>query len=341
MKRNKKKYSKKINKKNCSKKINKKKYSKKINKKNYSRKRKIGGLLKNKCKAGLSEFPKCGKEGCVFLNDENKNIVSKKQWKKEQEIPNFLLSVEGQEDSKEYAPELFSSNIKPCNLISIKNSENKAPCIVKRSRNTRSGKKILYEEENRDSWCRNYGIENQCIVDQIMYDNLKNMKKPEINSEKNKNIKIPEIDHLLDGDIDSIVDEELGDLYGKVDIDESFTNANPLYLTNTEMSRIKGITIEELITEMFENFGPEKTISVSQDWEEEKEKIISEVNKLGYKSFDFNEQNIMIDVDDENLCDWIDEMIKKGELITPEKIKKQYHKENILKIVDWGLLQKV
>jgi hypothetical protein len=45
-----------------------------------------------------------------------------------------------------------------------------SPCFVKRYRNTRSGKKIFYEEEHRPSWCRNYGVENQCIVDKKMYE---------------------------------------------------------------------------------------------------------------------------------------------------------------------------
>ena len=69
--------------------------------------------------------------------------------------------------------------------------------------------------------------------------------------------------------------------------------------------------------------------------------LIEEIKRLGYASNDFNEDNIMIDVDDEELCNWINEMLNKKETITPEKIKQHFGKENILKIVDWGILRRV
>jgi hypothetical protein len=104
------------------------------------------------------------------------------------------------------------------------------------------------------------------------------------------------------------------------------------------MNRIKGTTIFELISEMFEKIGLEKTKIVSDAWEREKNNIIAIINQRGYNSSDFNEQNIMIDVDDERLCLWIDNTLKEGIPITPEMIKTEFGKNNILKIVDWGLL---
>ena len=322
--------------------INKKKKSMNTNKKYITKKNKKnnkkGGVLKSKCSASAENFPKCGKEGCVYLDDEN--FVTKKQWKTIQEMPSYNLSLEGQNASESQAPIIISTNIKPCNLISKEGSENKAPCFVKRHRHTKSGEKILYEEENRDSWCRNYGVNQQCVVDETMYNNFKN-NVHKISVNPNKNIKLPEVDTMLDGDASSIDDEGLGDLHDEIDIDESFTNVNPIFLTDIKMNRVKGITIAELIQEMFEILGPEKTMSVSKEWEDEKDKIIQQVFKIGYTSPDFNEQNIMIDIDSEELCDWIDEHLAQGEVITPEKIKQHFGKEDILKIVDWGLLQRV
>jgi hypothetical protein len=299
----------------------------------------IGGELKYKCSSNSENFPKCGKEGCVYL--DNDTSVTKKQWKTYQEIPSYFLSIEGQDSSKNYAPNIISHNIKPCDLINIIGKENTAPCFVKRHRNTKSGEKILYEEEQRPSWCRNYGIKNQCIVDDNMYNNLKNnVAKVSLQGKPSKNIKLPEVDDFLDGDASSIDDEDLGDLHGEIDIDESFTNLNPIFLTNTKMNRIKGITIAELIEQMYTSLGPEKTMAVSKEWEDEKENLLQQVSSIGYTSPDFNEQNIMIDVDNEGLCSWIDSMLLEGEPITPEKIKHQFGKEDILKIVDWGLLRK-
>jgi hypothetical protein len=309
-------------------------------KKNKTKKNIKGGELRSNCLADPKNFPKCGKEGCVYLDDDNS--VTKKQWKTVQELPSYYLSIEGQTNSKPYAPLIDSTDIKPCNLISTIGNENKAPCFVKRHRNTRTGEKILYEEEQRDSWCRNYGIQNQCIIDKNMYDNFKNnVNKVSFQGKPNKSINLPEVDDMLDGDASSINDEDLGDLYDKIEIDESFTNLNPVFLTDIKMNRIKGITIAELIKEMYEILGEEITMSVSREWEDEKEKIIEQVLRIGYTSPDFNEQNIMIDIDSEDLCSWIDHTLATGEPVTPEKIKQHFGKEDILKIVDWGLLKKV
>jgi len=226
----------------------KKNKSKKIKtNKNKTKKNIKGGELRSNCLADPKNFPKCGKEGCVYLDDDNS--VIKKQWKTLQELPSYYLSIEGQTNSKPYAPLIDSTDIKPCNLITTIGNENKAPCFVKRHRNTRTGEKILYEEEQRDSWCRNYGIQNQCTVDKNMYDNFKNnVNKVSFQGKPNRSINLPEVDDM----IDSIKDEDLGNLYGKIEIDESFTNLNPVFLTDIKMNRIKGITIAELIKEMYE-----------------------------------------------------------------------------------------
>ena len=91
---------------------------------------------------------------------------------------------------------------------------------------------------------------------------------------------------------------------------------------------------------MFKKLGIEKTMTVQRVWEEEKEKIISQVRDIGYTSPDFNEQNIIINVDNEELCSWIDSMLESGIPITPEMVKTEFEKDSILKIVDWGLLQR-
>ena len=152
-----------------------KKYQNKNSNKNKKlKKNKIGGELRNNCSANPEKFPKCGIEGCVYLND--KDTVTKQQWKNYNEMPGYGLSLQGQHDSSKYAPNIISTDVKPCDLISKKGLENTAPCFLKRLRNTRKGKQILYEEEKRNSWCRNYGVKNQCIVDEQMYNNFKKNK---------------------------------------------------------------------------------------------------------------------------------------------------------------------
>ena len=309
---------------------------------------KIGGDLTNNCSADPSKFPKCGLEGCVYL--DNNNEVTKQQWKTNNQIIQHQLSLDGQINSKPYAPSIISENTKTCNVISRRGSENVAPCFVKRFRNTPSGTKILYEEETRDSWCKLYGTNKngqndyKCVVDDMMYEKFKteNAPKSGVPIEKHQiEGVLPEINESIEGDPMSIDTEELGDLENNVAINNGFTNINPIFLTNIKMNRIKGITIFELISEMFEKIGLEKTKIVSDAWEEEKNNIIAIIHERGYASPDFNEQNIMIDVDDERLCSWIDNTLKEGIPITPEMIKTEFGKNTILKIVDWGLLTRI
>ena len=316
---------------------------------------KIGGNLRNNCSADPSKFPKCGLEGCVYL--DNNNEVTKQQWKTQQQIGQHELSIEGQQRSIPYAPAIISEDIKECNVISRRGSENMAPCFVKRFRHTKNGKKILYEEENRDSWCQLYGKnkngenDTKCVVDDRMYKKFKTENAPKSgiaiteNDIRNSGLQLPATDDWLTGDSTSIetgIDHDgLGNLLNNVPIDKSFTSVNPVYLTNIHMNRIKGITIFELISEMFKKLGIEKILSVSDTWEKEKDKIIAIIRQRGYASSDFNEQNIMIDVDDERLCSWIDDKLKEGIPITPEMIKTEFGKNTILKIVDWGLLTRI
>ncbi len=307
----------------------------KCNKKTRKQNKK-GGLLKTKCTVDPSHYPKCGKEGCVYLHGENH--VTKKQWKTVSQMDKHMLSIEGQNRSRPFAPDIVSQSLKPCDLI--KQIGREAPCFVKRYRTTRNGNKVLYEEERRPSWCRNYGVKNQCMVDDKMYQAFK-ANVPKVSYEGKPPVELPDIDTMADGDgADSIEDEGLGDLMDTIDIPEAFTNINPVLLTDITMNRVKGITIQELIQEMVDILGEENTMSVAPYWEEEKERVIGQVRSIGYSSSDFNEQNIMIDVD-ETLCAWIDETLAQGIPITPDMIKKRYGKENILKIVDWGVLNRV
>jgi len=321
-------------------------YTKKLKKTKKQSKKQIkkGGKISKKCLANPENFPKCGNEGCVYLDD--KDTVIKQQWIPNRDMPSYLLSLEGQRVSTEIAPTIFSDSKTPCNLISTKGLENKAPCFVKRFRKTKSGDKIVYEEEKRDSWCRSYGKKNQCVVDDNMYEKFKrNVRKTSMDIPNGTRLPegvLPDIDSSQsDGNPNAIDDENLGDLDNDVDISPAFTGIDPVFLTYIKMNRVKGITIGELMKEMFTLLGEEKTMSVGREWEEEKEKIIARAKTYGYKSRDFHEENIMIDVDDETLCDWIDSTIETGEPITPDMIKEKFGKTNILKIVDWGLLEKV
>jgi hypothetical protein len=305
-----------------------------------TKKIKKGGELKENCLADPKKFPKCGAQGCVYLNEDQSN-VTKQQWVPHKDMPGHDLSVEGQANSSSIAPKVFSYDKKPCDLISIKGSENKAPCFVKRIRTTRSGKKILYEEEKRDSWCRNYGKNSQCVVDKTMYDKFKdNVIKTSIDITDETPIPptfLPQLDAKVISE-----DEDLPDQV--VTIPEEFTGINPVYLTNITMDRIKGITINELIKEMFIKLGEKKTMSVAELWQEEQAKLIALVQSYGYMSDDFHEDNIMIDVDKEELCEYIDETLDDGDAISPEMIKDYFSLKkdsNILKIVDWGMLRRV
>ena len=309
---------------------------------------KRGGALEKNCLADISEFPKCGHEGCVYLDDDTNN-VTKKQWKKQTQLNSHGISISGQRDAALHslAPNIISTEMKPCDLISIKGSENKAPCFVKRYRHTRTGDKILYEEEKRDSWCRSYGTKNQCVVDKQMYDKFKNPELNKVSLSSDGRISqlikqtLPDVDSASDGNPDAEDDEELGELLNDVLIDDKFTLINPYFLTEIKMNRIKGITINELIKEMYNILGYDVTMTVSGLWSAETDKIIQNIAALGYTSSDFHEGNIMIDVDDDRLCHWIDETLKKTKKpITPNDIKKEFKKESIFKIVDWGILNR-
>jgi len=309
-------------------------------KRKSNRKTRRGGLLKTKCTANPAHYPKCGEEGCVYLHGDQH--VTKRQWKPESYIDAHILSLEGQNNSRPFAPDIVSQSTRPCDVISRVNEKGEivAPCFVKRYRTTRTGKKVLYEEEKRSSWCNLYG-KNNCIVDDKMYEAFKSPRITKVSYEGTPRIELPDIDTMSSGDgPDSIEDEGLGELLDTVDIPEKFTNLNPIYLTDITMNRVKGITIEELIREMVEIIG-EKTSSVADVWDAEMKKIIAQIAKIGYSSIDFHSANIMIDVDDESLCTWIDETLAQGIPITPDMIKKQFGKENILKIVDWGALKRV
>ena len=310
---------------------------------------KRGGAIEQNCLADTTKYPKCGQEGCVYLDDDTNN-VTKKQWKKENQMNQHAFSIQGQNDAAklELAPTIISTDNKACDLISKIGSENKAPCFVKRHRYTRDKERIIYEEEKRQSWCRNYGKEkNQCVVDEQMYNNFKEtFPKISVVFDRDtnpQNIKrhFPQLNESLMGDVDEVDDDEYGDLNEHVEIPERFTAINPAILTKIKMSRIKGITINELIHEMYLKLGKETTKSVEEEWQREIAIIIQKVNQIGYESHDFHNSNIMIDVDDERLCPWIDEMLEKTRRpITPSDIKKEFKKENILKIVDWGILHR-
>jgi len=314
--------------------------------KRYRKHSKRGGGIEQNCLADKTKFPKCGQEGCVYLDDDINN-VTKNQWKTNRQMEQHMFSIEGQTEAAKLAlaPNIVSSDVKACDLISKIGSENKAPCFVKRHRYTRDKERIIYEEEKRQNWCRNYGQEkNQCVVDEQMYNNFKETF-PKISyvferDSNPNNIKrhFPSLNESLLGDVDDD-DDEYGDLITHVDIPEQFTNINPAFLTKIKMSRIKGITIGEFIQEMIEKIGETATKSVAKEWETEQSILIDKVNKIGYNSSDFHEGNIMIDVDDERLCSWIIETLEKTQKpITPSDIKKEFGKENILKIVDWGVL---
>ena len=311
-------------------------------KKNKKIKQTKKGKITKKCLAVPADFPKCGDEGCVYLADND--TVIKQQWIPTREMPSYLLSLEGQRACAEIAPTVISDTKTPCNLISRKGNEHKGPCFVKRFRKTKAGdNKIVYEEEKRDSWCRRYGTQNQCVVDDKMYEKFKyNVRKTSMDIHREKPLQkgvLPLIKST--GNINAIEDEELGDLDNDVKIAPAFTDINPIFLTRIKMNRIKGITIGELIKEMNTLLGKEKTKTVDNEWKNEKEKIINKAKSYGYTSYDFHEENIMIDVDDKSLCEWIYSMLESGKPITPDMIKKKFGKTNILKIIDWGLLERI
>jgi hypothetical protein len=92
-------------------------YTKKLKKTKKQSKKQIkkGGKISKKCLANPENFPKCGNEGCVYLDD--KDTVIKQQWIPNRDMPSYLLSLEGQRVSTEIAPTIFSDSKTPCNLI--------------------------------------------------------------------------------------------------------------------------------------------------------------------------------------------------------------------------------
>jgi hypothetical protein len=292
------------------------------------------------CIADPKKFPKCGKEGCVYLNGEN--TVTKQQWKPDKDLEGHLFSVKGQQQSVPFSPIITDVNDRPCDVIYKKGNVNTPPCFVKRYRFINGKKQIVYEEESKKGWCLHYKSPHSCVVDDVMYDKFKTSVPKVVYSgdRLNSSFKPEDLDAYLDGDYDGQTEDDLGDVVTDYHIPTSLTAINPIWLTHIRMNRIKGMTIFELMSEMFDKLGEEKTMSVSTLWESEKELLIQQVSEIGYVSEDFNEHNIMIDVDNETLCPWIDDLLKQGIPVTPELIKEHFQTQHILKIVDWGLLRK-
>jgi hypothetical protein len=152
---------------------------------------------------------------------------------------------------------------------------------------------------------------------------------------------LPDVDSSTDGNPDAIDDEELGDLLNDVVIPPPFTGIEPVFLTQINMERIKGITIKELLDEIHVVLGEPAANSVKSSWDYEQRKIVDKAKTYGYTSEDFHVDNIMIDVGDEKLCEWIDATLEDGDPISPYMIRDEFKKTDILKIVDWGQLKKV
>lgn len=274
-------------------------------------------------------FPKCGKEGCVYL-DENPDLVNKKEWKfgaAEVDYKARQNTYQLKASEKSFAPAIIEQNIIPC--VNIKTDSHSDKCIIK-------NKNSVYEESQSPDLCQNWGKDHICKVDDILYNMLLDQLSEKGDRKKMPvNVTLPDSDVNDDGSFKNTVESR------------RFINFNPIYLFSTKNTRVKGLTFEEYLYKIKQYdesiFDKEQIQQNIKLWTDELDTIIRNITALtGKFSEDFYSMgNYMIDVNDETLCDYIDQQLDEFELITPEMIRKHYKIDPsvpILKIVDWGLL---
>ena len=300
-------------------------------KKNNKKRRSMKGNRKQRggfnCVNKIEDWPiegKTGMEGTVYLIDIN--TVQKRMFKYSHgEIEKFLKNISELQrvaGENNLAPQVLRTNIKRCNIVHRDYNLNKAPCIKKvDSRSTRASvASPMYLYESRDNECRDNDIpeESVCSVNDFLFEKLKK-------------------------DITSSV-------------------KNDLYIVDLVMNRLGGITLDELwdyLTQKIMLFTQDPTeinkllTKVQNTWKDQIEILTQKLLEYGIRTTDMHYGNIMIDINNAGLCDFIKNIkiesaadLKKFEfsefaeaiLNHPDFEGYGADDENFLKFIDFGAL---
>jgi len=299
-----------------------------------------GGNLK--CSLPLE--PKCGAEGCVYFTEDH---ATKILVVKESRI-RFLQQRFAEQEiaaSRGLAPKTISFTIRDCSKINIEGKD--SPCYVKRGFPFRSGhSKISFSLQESPSWCRGYEARGKkyngyslsdatnCELPELSFKHMLGMYSKSHLMVEDAEIPVPNID-----EIESNNSNNTRSTFSSItdSIDEKFINQHNLKIVHIVSERVKGITINDLYQYLF-NIGKDSMIpNIGALWDSEMAYLNMSLKQININISDININNVMIDTNDEKLCDFITSKIAAGIDITPDLIKTEYDISNILKMVDWGL----
>ena len=302
---------------------------------------------------------KCGNEGCVYFTEDTatKMLIDT--------IDRLIFLQERCDMQKKaanlgLAPELLNFKFIPITKINIKGKD--APCYVKRGLTLRGKKVISYVLQTQKSWCRGYNKRSKSYPGYVLSDDT-TIEIPENLFEvmkklhgkykvlvKNQSINFPNIinNSTYEYNSDKPISNNVPYSNNELSADSNFSTINTdtihtkfieqfnLFFIKIVSERIRGITINELYEYLV---SKRKTIDdIGPLWNKEIEYIRNLLRDEGIKVQDINENNVMIDVQNENVCSFIMENIDKNIPITPTLIREKYKGfKSILKVVDWGM----
>lgn len=310
------------------------------------RKKQSGGTLQctHQNSEGKIMPPKCGKEGCVYFDEDRvtKIIITPDVHRISFLERQFNAQNKGHELG--IAPRGIEFNVNMCPKINIEGQD--APCYVKRGVELSGVKKISYIEQKNKSWCRGYRSRSGKDMSGYLQDHACEIPKESYDKMieefgKNK-VMVQEYHHTIPNVNNNSNNGNNGSnseysLTNNNSITRPFLDTGSMFTIKIVSERIKGITIEELYEYIISKEKADMVTKIGPLWQDEIVSImkILESNKITLA--DVHEGNVMIDVDDSTLCNFIIDHIDKDIPITPDVIRKQFGKKYILKIVDWGM----
>ena len=321
--------------------------------------------------------PKCGNEGCVYFTEDT---ATKMLIGPDQRVEFLFKRYEEQQKAAKLgiAPQPLEITINPCRKLMIKGKD--APCFVKRGLTARGKKYISYVMQKKSSWCHGYTKTNgrkfsgYNIVDEPVCnipENLFNVMLKEYGHYKlmienpEPNIPFPNVNEISNNSnnnmnnmnnntttINKKVLTTSSSQFSKLEnktVHPTFVNLFNLYVISIRSERIKGITILDLYKYIKSKHNHAMLTTIKPLWDKEIKSIQSIIASMGIELADIHEDNIMIDVNNENICQFIMDHIKQNIPITPDLLRHAYGYEanagaataskrmHILKVVDWGL----
>jgi hypothetical protein len=311
------------------------------------RKKQSGGTLQctHQNNAGNRIPPKCGQEGCVYFDEDRvtKIIITPDM----QRIAHLERRRDDQNKAHKLgiAPQCIEFTSKICPKINIEGQD--APCYVKRGVELSGSKKISYIEQKNKSWCRGYRSrsgkemsgyleDHACEVPKESYDKMiQEFGKNRVMVQEYHNV-MPNVNMIANENNSNGSNSE----YNRTDdntIKHQFLYSGNMFIIKIVSERINGITIDELYEYIISKGKVDMVKKIGPLWQEEIVRIMRILDSSKISLSDVHSGNVMIDVGDSTLCNFIMDHIDRDVPITPDIIREQFGKQNILKIVDWGI----